>query len=127
MGLRWLYRRRRAGGRAALLGMAFYALLVPVHTVSQARIGVAEGQAAAKIPCHEADRPDAGNNDSKPAGKTKCPICLGYAALDLAVAFVAPALFEPSDIGMAAIDASTWDYWNRARTAQSRGPPPRST
>jgi hypothetical protein len=107
--------------------MAVYALLIPVHTVSQARIGVAESQpaVAAQTPCHEAERPDAGKGDPKPAGKTKCPICLGYAALQLAVAFAAPALFEPSEIGAAAFDPSTRDIWNRARTAQSRGPPSR--
>jgi hypothetical protein len=127
MGFRWLYRHRRGGGVLALLGMAFYAVLIPWHTISQARIGLSDSSAPleVKLPCHGMAARDAGK-DSKPASKTKCPICTGYVALHLAVAPQPITLAKPSEAASASFEHLTQRSWARPRTAQSRAPPARS-
>jgi len=124
MGFGWLYRHRRGGGVLALLGMAFYAVLIPWHTISQARFGLSGSSLAAevKLPCHGMAGRDAGK-DSKPASKTKCPICTGYAALHLAVAPQPITLAKPSEAASASFQHLTERAWARPRTAQSRAPP----
>ena len=54
MSLKGLYRRRRFAAALALVGMAFYAVLLPWHTVSQATnalVGSGLG-ITAELPCH---------------------------------------------------------------------------
>ena len=54
MGLVFMHRRRRLGATLALLGMAFYAVLIPWHTVSQATLALDPAQAWADAApmCH---------------------------------------------------------------------------
>ena len=54
MSLKGLHRRRRFAAALALVGMAFYAVLLPWHTVSQATnalVGTGLG-ITAELPCH---------------------------------------------------------------------------
>ena len=117
-----LYRHRRFTGALALLGMAFYMVLVPWHTVSQASLQLVRSNLVASH-CHEtiAD----GSSTPKPdKPTTKCPICNGLAALQIAT--IAPACHvilrgAESETAVAASEDSVAD--TRARAPQSRGPP----
>src|SRR5690242_6745092 len=77
-----LHRHRRFTGALALLGMAFYVVLVPWHTVSQASLQLLQANLVAS-PCHQtmAQRSSTPKPD-KPT--TKCPICNGLAVLQIA-------------------------------------------
>jgi hypothetical protein len=118
-----LYRHRHFTGALALLGMAFYAVLVPWHTVSQASLLLLQSNLVAS-PCHETTAD--GSGGSKPdKPTTKCPICNGLAALQIATS--APACHvilrvAESDTAVAASEDSAAD--TLARSPQSRGPPP---
>jgi hypothetical protein len=121
-------RQRRLGAALALAGMAFYAVLLPWHSVSQASLAVAApSQAmAAEHPCHGHDKAvaDETSKDSKPASKTHCPICTGLGVLHLAMASAAIAFLAPQD-PVAVIFDSTEDHLADApvHSPQSRAPP----
>jgi len=128
MGLALMHRRRRLGAAFALFGMAFYALLLPWHTVSQATaalVGSERGIFAAPM-CHsEAAAANPEPAKGKPAGpKTHCPICSGFAAFQLALAGTAIAVLVPPDTSAVLLDG-TRDHLASItlRTPQSRGPP----
>ena len=86
MSLRALHKNRGVGAVIALIGMAFYAMLFPWHTVSQTSLLLAQaGAGTPTIPsCHR----EATGEPAKPAQpvkQTHCPICSGLAALQLAL------------------------------------------
>src|SRR6478736_1371699 len=54
MGLGWLHQYRRSTGAVALAGMAFYAVLLPWHTVSQATGPPLNLGKSFEPPCHQA-------------------------------------------------------------------------
>jgi hypothetical protein len=117
------YRHRRFAGALALLGMAFYAVLVPWHTLSQATLQLSQ-TSAVTAPCPHAMVGE-GSKTSKPEKpRTHCPICNGVAALQIAIS--APATpfvlkIAEEDVEQAACEEGVADA--PARTPQSRGPP----
>jgi hypothetical protein len=124
MSLGGFRRYRRLAGAFALAGMAFYAVLVPWHILSQATTPLFQSDLAKsfKPPCHESS---AGSKNRQPLKQTNCPICNGFAALHFAV--IAPLNVLPVRVVASALlppmvedkvtDASV-------RTPRSRGPPP---
>jgi hypothetical protein len=82
----WIaHKIRHIPGVLALAGMAFYAVLIPWHTVSQATAQSAQSQRTTAInsPCHEIGKAPAKQRDPiKP--QTNCPICKGFAKLQFA-------------------------------------------
>jgi hypothetical protein len=121
-------RSRRIGAALGLLGMAYYAVLVPWHVVSQASAASvlsALGAAAAPL-CHGASsEDDSAPKTGRPAGKTHCPICNGFAALHVASVVPAISLRAPLDAAGELAHVSD-DHLAAAplRAPQSRGPPP---
>ncbi len=120
-------RRRRIGAALALLGMAYYAVLIPWHVVSQATAGsILPGLGAAAAPlCHGASSEnDANGKGGKPANKTHCPICSGFAALHLASVTAAISLRVPLDPADELARVKDDRHAAAALHApQSRGPP----
>jgi hypothetical protein len=120
--------KRRLAAAAGLAGMAFYAVLLPWHIVSQASVAfAAPAQAmAAEHPCHGHDEAVADQTikGAKPAGKTHCPICTGLGVLHLAVASAATAFPALPERPAVAFD-STEDHLIEAsvHSPQSRAPP----
>jgi hypothetical protein len=123
-------RRRRLGAALALAGMAFYAVLLPWHSVSQVSLAIAAPSqtiAAEHHPCHDHEGAAVAGETgtgSKPAGKTHCPICTGLGVLHLAVASAAIAMLAPPEQPALVFD-STEDHLadSVVRSPQSRGPP----
>jgi hypothetical protein len=130
MSLGALYNRRRLASAIALIGMAFYAMLFPWHTVSQTalQLGQAELGLAAMPPCHEASAaPTQGapSKDSKPAKpRSHCPICSGFASLQITLAGASGfVIAAPEDAGSVSLPANEHVAEVAPRTPQSRGPP----
>jgi hypothetical protein len=131
MGLAGLYRRRRPVNAFALIGMVFYVLLFPWHTVSQTALmfGHAELALGATPICHGDAAPSTvPSKGPHPAKPTHCPICNGFAALQFALAGTATAMVLPPESGSAAT-AGSEDHLADALVPapQSRGPPFRLT
>lgn len=133
MSLGGLHRHRRFAGALALAGMAFYAVLLPWHTVSQATAEIAPAGLAglSEPPCHQSAAAMAGQGTKAPEPskqRTHCPICSGFAALHLAVQPPTNALAVTVDAGALLLPAAEDDLADAAVPApQSRGPPPVST
>jgi hypothetical protein len=132
MSLGGFHRHRRFAGALALAGMAFYAVLLPWHTVSQATAEIAPGGLAglSEPPCHQgAGMAIPGAKAPEPSKqRTHCPICSGFAALHLAVSPPTNALAVTVDAGALLPPAAEDDLADAAVPApQSRGPPPVST
>jgi hypothetical protein len=133
MPLGGFHRHRRFAGALALAGMAFYAVLLPWHTVSQAAAEIAPTGLAglSEPPCHQraaamAARSTKAPEPSKP--RTHCPICSGFVALHLAVSPPTNTLAVTVDAGALLPPAAEDDLAEAAVPApQSRGPPPIST
>jgi Protein of unknown function (DUF2946) len=129
MGLRACLRRRRVAATLALLGMAFYAMLFPWHTVSQTALQLGQAQLglAAMPPCHEGSATDqtAPSKDSKPAKpRSHCPICSGFASLQITLAGAAGFLISAPEVGGRVSFATIRHVAEAApRIPQSRGPP----
>ncbi len=110
--------------------MAFYAVLLPWHIVSQTSLALAapaQAMAAEHHPCHDHDEAavaDTSAKGVKPASKTHCPICTGLGVLHLAVAGAAIAFPAPPDRPAVIFD-STEDHLIEAlvHSPQSRAPP----
>ena len=123
-------RQRRLGAALALAGMAFYAVLLPWHSVSQVSLALAapsQATATEHHPCHghnEATVAGETGNGKKPASKTHCPICTGLGVLHLALASAAPVFLLPSE-RLAVIFDSTEDHLIEAlvQSPPSRAPP----
>jgi hypothetical protein len=127
MGLASMHRHRSWAATLALLGMAFYAVLIPWHTVSQATAALAGSTStiSAEPPCHSASAPGGENSKgSKPANKTHCPICSGFAALHLAVVCAAVAAAAPPDASLVLADGAQDDLADAlVRAPKNRSPP----
>jgi len=109
----------------ALLGLAFYALLLPLHLTSQfeRQLFAADYGFAAQAICNTDDDNAAGT--SKPhAPASSCPICKGLAAFQLALA-PAPSIVAPPTLIHAPIALALYEDVAGATTvpARSRGPP----
>ena len=124
-----LHRQRQLAGAIALVAMAFYAVLLPWHTVSQATgppLGLGK---SFEPPCHQASAAGDHENTPQPAKpRTHCPICNGFAAFHFATP--APASFLLARPAVhAVIPHMVEDGLVRvaARAPQSRGPPSSST
>ena len=82
------YWHRQLAGALALLSMAFYVVLLPWHTLSQATLQVSQ-TSAVEAPCPHA-MAGGGSKTSKPEKpRTHCPICNGLAALQTAISLPA--------------------------------------
>jgi hypothetical protein len=122
-----LHRHHRLPVALALLGMTFYAVLVPWHTVSQVTLQLPEANVSMP-PCHQAIGGEAPKNSKPEKPYTKCPICNGFAALQMAVSGPAcpiilriaesDARFAATEDGVAA---------TLVHAPQIRGPPNLST
>jgi hypothetical protein len=124
-----LHRQRQFAGAIALVAMAFYTVLLPWHTVSQASSPLLSLAKSFEPPCHHASAAGDNANIPQPAKpRTHCPICNGFAAFH----FAAPAPVSALLVGPvvhAAIPRTVEDglVGVTARTPQSRGPPSSST
>src|SRR6476659_1387446 len=79
-----LHRQRQLAGAIALVAMAFYAVLLPWHIVSQATGPPLSLGKSFEPPCHQAS---AAGTPQPVKPRTHCPICNGLAAFH----FAAPA------------------------------------
>ncbi len=113
-------KHRRIAAALALLGVAFYALLLPGHLTSQfnAQLFRADAGMFADAMCLSGDQ------GSKPMPATSCPICKGLAAFHL-------AMKPPEQVSLpemphaSAVIAALKDDVARASVPppRSRGPP----
>jgi len=118
-----LDRHRRFCRSAGACRMAFYAVLVPWHTVSQATIPTPTLAKSSEPPCHASTRENVKTPQPlKP--QTNCPICKGFAALHLAtdasVNMLLVRVAASASLPQAGEDGLTKAT---AHTAQNRGPP----
>ena len=86
MSLQALHKNHGVGAVIALIGMAFYAMLFPWHTVSQTSLLLAHaGVGTTTIPsCHREATGELAK-PAQPVKQTNSPICSGLAALQLAL------------------------------------------
>jgi hypothetical protein len=125
MGLGRLHQYRRSAGAVALAAMAFYAVLLPWHTVSQATDPPPSLVKSFEPPCHQASA--AGDNAKTPQPakpRTHCPICNGFAAFHFAAPAPSSALLVSPAVHTT-IPHMVEDglVGVTARAPQSRGPP----
>ena len=116
-------RHRRFAGAPALLAMAFYVVLVPWHTLSQTTLQLNQTNIVA-APCPHGMVGEASKTSQPEKPRTRCPICNGFAALQIAVSAPACSLIfriAEEDAALAPQDDSVAAAG--ARTPQSRGPP----
>jgi len=114
-------RHRRFAGALAFLAMAFYVVLVPWHTLSQTKLQLSPNNVST-APCHQVGDESNSPKPNKPL--TKCPICNGFAALQIAVSAPACPLMLRTAEGDA--EQVVWEDSvadSPARAPQSRGPP----
>jgi hypothetical protein len=117
------HRHRRLPVALALFGMTFYAVLVPWHTVSQITLRLTEANVSIPL-CHQATAGQIPKSSKPNKPQTNCPICSGFAALEIAVSAPAcPFIFRTAegDTLQARSEESVADAWVHA--PQSRGPP----
>ncbi len=128
MGLAEFHGRRRPAAISALIGMAFYALLFPWHTVSQTSMLLAQaGFSTSTVPICHTEAPGDPAKPGQPAKQTHCPICSGFAALQFALAGSPIALILPAQIsGKHAFGTEDNLAEAAVRAPQSRGPPQHS-
>ena len=118
-----LQQHRRLPVALALMGMVFYAVLVPWHTLSQTTLQLSQTSAVTG-PCPHAKVGEASKTSTPEKPRTKCPICNGFAALQMAVSAPACSLIlriAEEDAAQATLKDSVTAAG--ARTPQSRGPP----
>jgi hypothetical protein len=127
MALGGLYRCRRIAGVVALAGMAFYAVLFPWHTASQAAAQLLPTtlEKPSKHICHDSEPSDDGSKRSPPAKPlSQCPICKGSAALQLALVGAANVVFVRPEASVSAPRMAEDGITARlVRAPQNRGPP----
>jgi hypothetical protein len=103
-------------------------VLLPWHTVSQATnalVGSGLG-ITAELPCHNFSAAPNGepSKGSTPANKTHCPICSGFAALQLTLAGAAIDTVTSPEAGDIPHQCTLEQLAGiRLRAPQSRGPP----
>jgi hypothetical protein len=122
MALGGLHRCRRIAGAVALVGMAFYAVLFPWHTVSQAAAQFLPStlEKSSKPICHDSEPlPSDGGSKSSPPAKppSQCPICKGFAALQLALVGAVHVFVRPE----ASVSAPRMSSASRRRCPGSSG------
>ena len=124
-----LYRQRRFAGVIALVAMAFYAVLVPWHTVSQATGPPLNLGKSFEPPCHQALAAGDHAKTPQPAKpRTHCPICNGFAAFHFAAPAPVSALLVGPVVQAATPHAVRGGVVSViTRAPQSRGPPSSST
>ncbi|MGC2410619.1 MAG: DUF2946 family protein [Methyloceanibacter sp.] len=108
--------------------MAFYAVLVPWHTVSQATTGLLHSDLAKSFEpsCDHASAASGESSKSPQPVKpqTHCPICKGFAALHLALDAPANVLTVRGAAGTLLLPAAEDDLADTTpRAPRSRGPP----
>jgi hypothetical protein len=129
MSLKGPYRRRRFVAALAIVGMAFYTVLVPWHTVSQATTALVSSRLGitSAAPCHDASAATKNKQSSKgsaPSNKSHCPICSGFAALQLTLAGAAIDVVTPPEAGDILHQCTLEQLaGTKLRAPQSRGPP----
>jgi hypothetical protein len=110
---------------AALIGMAFYAVLIPWHTVSQATMSLAMATNSHQLACHQqATAPNEPDKSNPVKSRTGCPICNGLGTLLLATG--AQAYVLVADVAESSLlpQAPDDDFVQGAKIApQSRSPP----
>jgi hypothetical protein len=115
---------RPVAAALALLGVAFYALLLPWHLTSQFALGLYEAEFGplAAVMCGKSVN---GVNPSLPsAPATSCPICKGLAAFQLTLAPAPPVVALPALAHAQFVPAAPDDVVGAALpTPRSRGPP----
>lgn len=113
---------RRVAAALALLGIAFYTLLLPWHLTSQfaAQLYRADVGIFADAMCTS----NGGDRSDPAAPKTSCPICKGLAAFQLAVAPAAAIALPAAPAGTPLLAVVRDDVAGAAVPApRSRGPP----
>ena len=113
---------RRVVAAFALLGVAFYALLLPGHLTSQfsAQLFAAQYGISAEAICQ------AGADDRGVPGApaTSCPICKGLAGFHLAIAPAAAPTITAPPVALARFDELREHLSGiRALAPRNRGPP----
>ena len=115
---------RRVAAALALLGVAFYALLLPWHLTSQFTLGLFEAEFGpiAQVMCGKSTD---GVNPSLPGSPaTSCPICKGLAAFQLTLAPAPPVAVLPAMGDAQFTSAAADDVAGAALpTPRNRGPP----
>ena len=117
--------RNRLAGALALLGLAFYALLLPLHLTSQFehQLFAAEFGLAEQTIC-TTDGSNAAGTSTPGAPSSNCPICKGLAAFQLALAPAPSVVAPPAHIHAPLALASHEDVASATTIpARSRGPP----
>ena len=128
MALGGFHRCRRIAGAMALAGMAFYAVLFPWHTASQAAAQLVAStlEKPSKHICHESEPSSDGGSKRSPPAKplSQCPICKGSAALQLALVGAANVVFARREASASAPRMADDGITARpVRAPQNRGPP----
>lgn len=132
MGMGVLFRHRRIAAMVALVGVALYTALAPMHIVSRAMADSAAGSQIAgfeqaRVDCHSevADADDAGSpGPADSAPKKKCPFCKGYASfLTAFVGGSSAATIDAERMSLAFLSVDTELTFVSERTPQNRGPP----
>jgi hypothetical protein len=116
-------RCRRVAAAVALLGVAFYALLLPWHLTSQfeAQLFKAEFGPLAAVMCTSGATADPAVPG---APATNCPFCKGLASFHFALApAVQPELPAPPTFAMAFAYSSEHLVGARVVKPRNRGPP----
>ncbi|MEG6508963.1 DUF2946 family protein [Methyloligella sp. 2.7D] len=107
-------------GALGLLGVLFYAALIPGHLVSQTVTALVQSELGSVVICHS----DGSQDSDRQKADHGCPFCHGHAGFQLAalgagLAFqlppVPPRVFLPASDEIGA--------GHRSITPQSRGPP----
>lgn len=125
MSLKALYKSRRLGSAIALIGMVFYAMLFPWHTVSQTSLWLAQaGIGTSAIPMCHREAPGEPAKPVQPVKQTHCPICSGFAALQLALTSSPVLLPLPRDFAVRFWPGTETDLAEASvLTPHNRGPP----
>jgi hypothetical protein len=127
MALGGLHRCRRIAGAVALAGMAFYAVLIPWHTVSQAAAQLLPSklERPSKHICHDSGPSSDGGSKSSPPAKplSQCPICKGFAALQLALVGAANVVFVRPEASASPRMAEDGITARLVRAPHNRDPP----
>jgi hypothetical protein len=108
----------------ALLGVAFYALLLPWHLSSQFALGLYEAEfgPVASVICGKGG--DSANPALPGAPATSCPICKGLAAYQLTLASTPPVIALPALVETQFATVAPADVAGAALPApRNRGPP----
>jgi Protein of unknown function (DUF2946) len=124
-----LHRRHRFGAAIAIIAMAFYTVLLPWHTVSQATGPPRILGKSFEPPCHKVSATgDHGETPQPAKPRTNCPICNGFAAFHFAAPTLTSFVFDRAAVHAAILHGvEDGRVGVILRAPQSRGPPSSST